>query len=223
MFSALRQSISAWIIKKIQKFGPHRVEVLGNVYNVSEDVFNPKFYYTSIFMAKNINVRAGDVVLDIGTGSGIQAITAGQTASRVIAVDINPEAVRYASQNVIANGLEKKIVIMQSDLFSSLRPEDKFDVILFTPPYLKGMPKTDIDHALFDPEKELADRFFRDAGRHLRPEGYIQMVYSSFAEPEKVLAVSEQSGWRHSIIAEEQTISEKFSIYKFTLLESPAA
>jgi len=223
MFSALRQSISAWIIKKIQKYGPHRVEVLGNVYNISKDVFNPKFYYTSVFMAKHINVKPGDVVLDIGTGSGIQAITAGQMASRVIAVDINPEAVKYASHNVLANGLEKKIVIMQSDLFSSLRPEDKFDVILFTPPYLKGMTKTDIDHALFDPEKELASRFFREAGRHLSPEGYIQMVYSSFAEPEKVLAISAQYGWRHSLIAEEQTITEKFLIYKFTLLGSPAA
>ena len=118
MFSVLRQSISAWVIKKIQKYGPHRVEVLGNIYNISKDVFNPKFYYTSIFMAKNINIRPGDVVLDIGTGSGIQAITAGQTASRVIAVDINPEAVRYASQNVLANGLEKKIVVMNIHRFS---------------------------------------------------------------------------------------------------------
>jgi release factor glutamine methyltransferase len=218
MFLKLRQWISAWIIKKIQRYGPHRVEILGNVYEISEDVFNQKFYYTSIFMAKHINVRSGDVVLDIGTGSGIQAITAGQTASRVIAVDINPEAVKYASQNAIANGLEKKISVMQSDLFSSLRSEDKFDVILFTPPYLNGMPKTDIDHALFDPEKELASRFFREVGKHLRPEGYIQMVYSSFADPEKVLAISTQSGWRHSLIAEEQTISEKFLIYKFTLV-----
>ena len=216
MFLNLRQSISVWIIRKIQKYGPHRMEVLENVYEISEDVFNPKFYYTSVFMAKHINVRPGDIVLDIGTGSGIQAITAGQTALKVIAVDINPEAVRFALRNVIANGLEKKISIVHSDLFSSLHSEDKFDVILFTPPYLKGTPKSDLDHALFDPEKKLARRFFSEAGRHLRPDGYIQMVYSSFAEPEKVLAISRQSGWRHSLIAEEQTISEKFLIYKFT-------
>jgi release factor glutamine methyltransferase len=209
MFLNLRQSISVWIIRKIQKYGPHRMEVLENVYEISEDVFNPKFYYTSVFMAKHIKVRPGDIVLDIGTGSGIQAITAGQTALKVIAVDINPEAVRFALRNVIANGLEKKISIVHSDLFSSLHSEDKFDVILFT-------PKSDLDHALFDHEKKLARRFFREAGKYLRPDGYIQMVYSSFAEPEKVLAISRQSGWRHSLIAEEQTISEKFLIYKFT-------
>lgn len=218
MFLNLRQSISVWIIKKIQKYGPHRVKVLENVYEISEDVFNPKFYYTSVFMAKHITVRPGDIVLDIGTGSGIQAITAGQTALKVIAVDINPEAVRFALRNVIANGLEKKVSIVHSDLFSSLNSEDKFDVILFTPPYLKGTPKSDLDHALFDTEKKLARRFFREAGKHLRPDGYIQMVYSSFAEPEKVLAISRQSGWIHSLIAEEQTISEKFLIYKFTLV-----
>ena len=89
----------------------------------------------------------------MGTGSGIQAITAGQTALNVIAVDINPEAVRFAKRNIIANGLRTRSPVVHSDLFSSLHSEDKFDVILFTPPYLKGTPKSDLDHALFDPKK----------------------------------------------------------------------
>ncbi len=217
MLLHLRQSISVWIIKKIQKFGPHRVSVLGKIYEISENVFNPKFYYTSIFMAKHIRVLSGEVVLDMGTGSGIQAITAGQTASNVIAVDINPEAVRFAKRNIIANGLENRISVVQSDLFSSLHSGHKFDVIFFTPPYLNGIVKTSFDNALFDPNKELLYRFFRDAKDYIKPGGYVQMLYSSVAGPEKFLEIPRQFGWKHSLMAKEKTFTEEFLIYKFTL------
>ena len=218
MLLHLRQSISVWIIKKIQKFGPHRVSVLGKIYEISENVFNPKFYYTSIFMAKHIRVLSGAMVLDMGTGSGIQAITAGQTASNVIAVDINPEAVRFAKRNIIANGLENRISVIQSDLFSSLHSGHKFDVIFFTPPYLNGIVKTSFDNALFDPNKELLYRFFRDAKDYIKPGGYVQMLYSSVAGPENILEIPKQFGWKHSLMAKEKTFTEEFLIYKLTLV-----
>ncbi|MBI5097846.1 MAG: tRNA (adenine(22)-N(1))-methyltransferase TrmK [Nitrospirae bacterium] len=218
MFSNLRQSMSAWIIKKIQRYGPHRVSVLGKTYEISENVFNPRFYYTSILMAKNIKVLSDEVVLDMGTGSGIQAITAGQTASKVIAVDINPEAVRFAKRNIIANRLENRISVIQCDLFSSLDSGHKFNVILFTPPYLEGVVKSSFDHALFDPNKELVYRFFRDAKDYIKPGGYVQMLYSSVAGPERILEIPQQFGWRHSLMAKEKTFTEEFLIYKFILV-----
>ena len=214
----LRHNISTWLIKAIQKYGPHKVSVLGRTYEIAENVFNPKFYYTSIFMAKHIKVQPDDLVLDMGTGSGIQAITAGRAASRIIAVDINPEAVSFAKKNVIANGLENRISVIQSDLFASLNSGHRFDVILFTPPYLIGIIKTNFDHALFDPNKELAYRFFRDAGDYIKPNGYVQMLYSSVAGPEKILEIPGQLGWKHSLMAREKTFSEEFLIYKFTLI-----
>ena len=217
MFLNLRHTLLTFLIKIIQKYGPHKVSVLGRTYEISGNVFNPKFYYTSIFMAKHIKVQPDDLVLDMGTGSGIQAITAGQTASRVIAVDINPEAVRFAERNVIANGLEDRISVIHGDLFSSFHSAYKFDVILFTPPYLKGVVKRSFDHALFDPNKELAYRFFRDARDYIKPSGYVQMLYSSVAGPEKILEIPGQFGWKHSLMAREKTFTEEFLIYKFTL------
>ena len=73
---SFRQSISIWLIKMVQFFGPHKVEVLGRTYEISKDVFNPKYYFTSQFMSRNMNISRSDVVLDMGTGSGILAITA---------------------------------------------------------------------------------------------------------------------------------------------------
>lgn len=217
MFIKFKQSLAIWLIKKLQKHGSHKVCVLGKTYEISEDVFNPRYYFTSEFMAKHIKVSSEDIVLDIGTGSGIQAITAGQRASKVIAVDINPEAVRFAGKNVRENGLENIVSVIEGDLFSPLDRQYKFDVILFTPPYLEGKAGTDFEHALFDQDKELAGRFFRDAKEFLKPDGYVQMLYSSIAKPRRVLEISRQLGWNQSLITKEKTLTEEFLIYKLTL------
>lgn len=217
MFANLKQSLAVWLIKKVQKYGPRRVHVMGNTYHISGQVFNPKYYYTSQFMARHINVQPEDSVLDMGTGSGIQAITAGRAASRVLAVDINPEAVQYAARNVEVNGLSNRIAVMEGDLFSSIEREQKFSVILFTPPYMQGNIKCHFDHALFDCDKRLLRRFFKEAGAFIMPNGYVQMVYSSIADPESVVEISRECGWRHDLIAHEKTSMEEFFIYRFRL------
>ncbi len=129
-------------------------------------------------MAKHLSVTSEDDVLDIGTGSGILAITAGEIARKVVAVDINPQAVRCARLNVARNGMTDTISVLQGDLFSSMDPDNKFDIILFSPPYLEGQPKSLIDQALFDPDKSLVRRFLEEAGLYLNEKGYIQMVRS---------------------------------------------
>jgi release factor glutamine methyltransferase len=217
MLDNLRQALGVWFIRKIQKYGPHNVRISGNNYKISEDVFNPKYYYTSKFMAKHIDIAPGNKVLDIGTGSGIQAITAAKKAQKVVAVDINPAAVRFARENVRANRLEDIVSVYEGDLFSPLSPEDRFDIIIFTPPYLEGATKTYFDRALFDNNKELAVRFFSEAKNHLKSDGYIQMVYSSIAKSEEVLRISYESGWRYTLIARKKLLFEEFFIYRMTL------
>jgi HemK-related putative methylase len=220
MFTRLKQSLVIWLIKKIQKYGPHKVCISGKTYEISENVFNPRHYFTSRFMAKHIMVTSKDTVLDMGTGSGIQAITSGHAGSKVIAVDINPEAVMFAQKNVKANGLEYTVSVLEGDLFTSLDPQHKFSVILFSPPYLEGKPETYFDMALYDSDKELVSRFFRDAKEYLCPGGYVQMIYSSLAGTEQAVSIAEQSGWDHSIMARARTFTEEFIIYRLTLRQS---
>ena len=212
----LKQQVIIILIKAVQRFGKHRVTIMGNRFEISENVFNPGYYYTSIYMAKNIKVSPDDIVLDMGTGSGIQAVTAAQTASRVVAIDINPEAVKYAKMNVAANGLKDRISVMEGDLFSPLEKGPVFSVILFTPPYLKGQPRSDFDHALFDPEKTLITRFFSEAKYYLTQDGYIQMLYSSMADNETALSIARKMGWHCRLMSRQETFSESFLIYKIT-------
>jgi len=57
-------------------------------------------------------LNPGAEVLDLGTGSGIQAIAAARLgAGRVLALDTDPEAVRAAQANILANGLDAVVAV----------------------------------------------------------------------------------------------------------------
>lgn len=66
-------------------------------------------------------IRPGQTVLDVGTGTGILAITALLCGARdALAVDIDPTAVRVAAENVRINGLEGRVTCRQGDLISAV-------------------------------------------------------------------------------------------------------
>jgi len=174
---SIKQKIAVFAIHLFQKYGMKEVEILGKTFLISKDVFNPKYFYTSSLMANSLDIREEDDVLDIGTGSGIQAVFAGEKAANVTAVDINPEAVKYAKINARNNKLGDRINVYQGDLFEKLSSKNKYDVIIFTPPYLDGDVNTVLDHALYDPDRKLLKRFFNQAGAYWKPGGNIQMMY----------------------------------------------
>jgi len=125
-------------------------------------------------------------VLDIGTGTGIQAITAAKSgAKEVIAVDINPDAVDLAKENAELNKV--KIKVFQSDLFEKV--SGKFDLIVFNPPYLPpGKPKD----LAWSGGKEFIERFLKQAREYLLPNGKILFVFSSLTKLKDVEIIAKQ-------------------------------
>src|SRR5579864_7638800 len=132
------------------RYDDFRLErVHGIPFVVTPSVFNPKVPRTGEFLASQIDarlVRQDWEVLDMGTGSGVCAVFAAKHARRVVAVDINEAAVRCADINARLNHLEHKIDVRQGDLFAPVQGE-KFDLILFNPPFLRGTPTDDRDKA----------------------------------------------------------------------------
>ncbi|MFW9806845.1 MAG: 50S ribosomal protein L11 methyltransferase [Candidatus Thorarchaeota archaeon] len=75
-------------------------------------------------------VKKGDYVVDIGTGSGVLAILAAKAgASRVSAIDVNPEALHYAKSAARANDVDDVIEFVESH-FADYSPTDKADVVI---------------------------------------------------------------------------------------------
>ena len=69
----------------------------------------------------------GGQLLDVGTGSGILALAAARLGAKgVVAVDIDPDAVRVARENVAHNGLEDAIEVRQGDLLQGLSQQFDF-------------------------------------------------------------------------------------------------
>jgi len=66
-------------------------------------------------------IRPGDAVLDVGTGSGILALAAAKLgASQVLAIDLDPVAVRVAAENARRNGLSAIVTARAGDLLQDV-------------------------------------------------------------------------------------------------------
>jgi release factor glutamine methyltransferase len=82
---------------------------------------------------------AGEQVLDMGTGSGVNAILAASKRANVLAVDINPHALRAAVANAERNGVADRVEVRYSDVFSEV--EGTFDLVVFDPPFRWVRPR----------------------------------------------------------------------------------
>lgn len=130
-------------------------------------------------------------ILDLGTGSGIIAVTlaAELPTADVTATDVSPAALAVARRNAGRHGV-KNIRFYQGDWFAAV-PEEKFDLIVSNPPYIaeenshlrQGDLRFEPQTALSAPRQGLADiqtiaetaRQYLHAGGHLLIEhGYDQ-------------------------------------------------
>lgn len=77
-------------------------------------------------------------ILDIGVGSGVIPVTVAceLPEASFLALDISPDALAVAKQNAGRMMVTDQIEFRESNLFSALRPEEKFDLILSNPPYI---------------------------------------------------------------------------------------
>jgi HemK-related putative methylase len=153
-------------------------------------------------------------VLDLGTGSGLSAIMAAQRSHCVTATDINPEAVRCARINALLNHVEDRIEVIESDLFTAFG-DRRFDVIVFNPPFFRGVPRDRLDQAWRSPD--VLERFAAEVREHLAPHGYSLMIYSSAADESALRRAFEVNGLCCSVFAQRDVISEVLTIYRVTV------
>jgi tRNA G37 N-methylase Trm5 len=70
-------------------------------------------------MMKLANVKAGDVLYDLGCGDGRTVITAAKLGARATGIDINPERIKESNENAAKNGMTGKVTFRLEDLFEA--------------------------------------------------------------------------------------------------------
>lgn len=71
-------------------------------------------------MLKLADVKAGDVVYDLGCGDGRMVIAAAQTyGARGVGIDIDPQRIKEANENARLAGVTDRVTFMQADLFDT--------------------------------------------------------------------------------------------------------
>ena len=183
---------------------------------VMPGVANPKLLRTGAFFAAQLDgcaLARGGAVLDMGTGSGVCALAAAAGgARRVVAVDVSPAAVRCARLNALLNDLEKRVEVREGDLFAPLARE-RFDLVLFNPPFLIGAPKDHRDAAWRS--DDAARRFAAGLGEHLMPHGAALVLLSSFGDAcELFEAELHANGFRLDVFARRRFVNETLTIVR---------
>jgi release factor glutamine methyltransferase len=100
-------------------------------------------------------------VVDIGTGSGVIAITLASELknSLIYATDISKDALELAKENAGRNNVEQRIEFVYGDLFEPLEEknvENSIDCIVSNPPYVKDSELGKLDKEIRDYEPKVA-------------------------------------------------------------------
>lgn len=112
--------------------------------------------------------------LDLGTGSGIQALHASRHATRVTATDLNPRALHFTRLTLALSGAPEPDV-RQGSLFEPVGDE-RYDLIVSNPPFVisPGSRFTYRDGGMAG--DDLCRTVVREAADHLAEGGYLQLL-----------------------------------------------
>ncbi len=184
---------------------PKKVFFKDYVFHVDEHVYEPA--EDTFLLAEQMRREEDDVVLDMGTGCGILAVLAAEKAKSVVAVDINPYAIKCAIKNAEMNGAKEKIEFRHGDLFQPVKPNENFSLILFNAPYLPSEPHEErswIGKAWAGGPngRKIIDRFVVNVPNFLADGGRIQLVQSSLSDINRTLNAFGEINLKASVAAQ---------------------
>ncbi len=163
-------------------------ELQRNGYKIIQNPQKFCFGMDAVLLSGFAKARKGDVVLDMGTGTGIIPILmeAKTEAAHLTGLEVQEESADMARRSVSLNGLSDKIDIVTGDIKEAdkLFKSASFDVITCNPPYMIGQ------HGIANPDAPKAiarhevlctlEDVVRQAAKLLKPGGNFYMVHRPF-------------------------------------------
>ncbi|MDH4053818.1 MAG: methyltransferase [Gammaproteobacteria bacterium] len=214
-----------WLVPKREFLKRFRVgrtvaeRVSGLELVILPDVFNPVVFRTGRFFAESLkellpadrDAEVEKTALDLGTGSGVLAITAAKFGYSVDAVDLNDEAVRCARDNAERNNVGASTRVFHGDLFAPLPPR-KYDLILFSPPSFRGKPASKF--GLCWQAEDVFERFAAELPGRLAKDGQALILQTSDGDEEGLVAALAETGLCISIAKRRHFGVEILTIYR---------
>lgn len=164
-----------------------QADFMGEKFIVKPEVLIPRDE-TELLVRQAVEVikeKGFTQVLDMCTGSGcIACMIAKLTNAQVIGADVSTEALHVAFSNMEKFGLFNRASFRKSDIYSKIRQEEKFDMIVSNPPYIPPKFKNTIQKEVsFEPELalyttddkglEFYEKITESAGMFLNNGGYL--------------------------------------------------
>ena len=193
-----------------KKLAGFEYAVLPKVYKGSTD--------TELF-CEMIPIKKGQDVWDIGTGTGLIALTAKKKGARyVLATDLNPDAVTNAKTNSVQSGLN--IDVRKADVFGSINK--RVDVITFNPPFTDWQAKQSHEISFWDKDNKTVRRFFTGLRGHLKPAGHAFIAWSSFGDVRRLKRIAREYNFLLKEIGKRRG-KQQFVYYVFEVIgDTPA-
>ena len=180
------------------------IQYNGIVIKTHPDVYKPS--KDTFLLADNLDITRRDEILEIGTGTGLIAVYSAQRSKRVVATDIDEEAIKCALQNVIANRTYN-VELKNGNLFEPVQNE-KYDLILFNTYNADANDKKNQSED-YSKSREIIDKFILELNDYLNEGGRFQIVQSSDCDIEKTISKLEESGFVVEIKAREKILSSE--------------
>ncbi|WP_027185823.1 peptide chain release factor N(5)-glutamine methyltransferase [Desulfovibrio inopinatus] len=163
-------------------------EFYGRPFSVSSSVLVPRPETEHLIeeALKRIPAETGCRFIDLGTGSGILAVTAALEYPNAtgLAVDICPDALAQARMNAQQYGVDGRISFQEADFVDLKTEYGNFDIVFSNPPYIGEADYQTLSHEVtaFEPRKaliggingvELPLRVIDEAEKLLKPGGWL--------------------------------------------------
>jgi release factor glutamine methyltransferase len=134
------------------------VEFCGNIFKINKRAMVPRPETEELveFLKSEIGNRTPERILDVGTGSGVIALSLSVKfpEARVVAIDISDDALSLAAENAAKLGLTDRVQFLKNDLVENLN--ERFDLIVANLPYIAMQDRQSLSReVLHDPEVAL--------------------------------------------------------------------
>lgn len=127
------------------------------------------------FLVGGLDVRAGERLLDLGTGVGWVALAATRAGAEVVAIDHEEASARCVRRSFLVAGYGEPDVRIGPGLEPAR--EERFDVITWVPPTIAGPARTGAAHRLVLDDRSRVTEVLNAAAKMLRRGGRILVPF----------------------------------------------